>query len=198
MEDHPAQGQSAAHRSSGKDARKADLHDNDPGQLVQVCSQCRVPGQGGAHHPQHIHPGNLQIAHAGRQTDGQQQGQGQQADHDSAVLSQSHGQTVGFFIEHGRSVFIWPKQKPSKPVRRFEGLHPVYLALDYMNDQESFSRKDSSAPSARQVFWLPPRSAPSHTGIPEQWHVAQRCPSIGMEGRRLQRRTAPGFHGIPY
>jgi hypothetical protein len=37
------------------------------------------------------------------------------------------------------------KQKPFKPVRQFEGLHPVYLALNYVDGRERFSKKVSSA-----------------------------------------------------
>jgi hypothetical protein len=36
-------------------------------------------------------------------------------------------------------------KKPFKPILRFEGLHPVYLALNYVDGRERFPKKVSPA-----------------------------------------------------
>jgi hypothetical protein len=48
-------------------------------------------------------------------------------------------------------------QKPFKPVKRLEGLHPIYLALNDVNGRERFLRKVSSAPMQGRSSGFPTR-----------------------------------------
>ena len=90
-------------------------------------------------------------------------------------------------------------KKPFTPVHRSEGLHPVYLALEYLSGRNIFSRKVSPArwqgrssgfPDALSAFppWHPGAVACEST-VPSRFFA---------RGRGYSGGTAPGFHGIPY